>query len=103
MESLFVNDLLLQNAYYKCLFINYVWIIIPILQMLTQMNIKEGNNRISKPLAINKLPINKNHCSFSHHNWGIDKSKPLFVIFIYFQETFFQWRNNKDEKYTIMM
>jgi hypothetical protein len=46
MESLFVNDLLLQNAYYKCPFINKVWIFIPILQMLMQMNIKEGNNRI---------------------------------------------------------
>jgi hypothetical protein len=42
-----------------------------------------------------------NHCSFIHHNWGIDKSKPLFIIFIYFRQVFNG--NNKDEKYTIMM
>ncbi len=34
-----------QNAYYECPS-NKVWTIIPTLQMLVQMNIKEGSNKI---------------------------------------------------------
>jgi hypothetical protein len=47
MQSPFVNDLFLQNAYYECPLINKVWSIIPTLQMLVHMNIKEDSNRIT--------------------------------------------------------
>jgi hypothetical protein len=31
-----------------------------------------------------------NHYSFHHHNHGIKKSEPLIIMFIYFQQAFYQ-------------
>jgi phosphatidate phosphatase LPIN len=47
VQSPFVNDLMLQNAYYERPRRSKVRTIIPTSQMLAQMNLKEGNNRIT--------------------------------------------------------
>ncbi|CAK9263000.1 unnamed protein product [Sphagnum jensenii] len=47
VHSPFVNDLMLQNAYYERPRRSKVRTIIPTSQMLAQMNLKEGNNRIT--------------------------------------------------------
>jgi hypothetical protein len=31
-----------------------------------------------------------NHYSFHHHNHAINKSKSLFIMFIYFQQAFYR-------------
>jgi len=47
VQSPFVNDLMFQNAYYERPRRNKVRTIIPTSQMLAQMNLKEGKNRIT--------------------------------------------------------